>query len=651
MILEEILGQLNALQTQKDFKGALALASRALKRFPDSGDLAVKAAEVFLAVKNYNIAYGLISKVVQRLSQAKRPVPAEVLTRFGQLSIRRNKITEARQAFEKLIAANIRTQAVFVGLGHVALKENNTDLAEAHARAAIALESDSHDCNLLMARICLDRKQLDSAIEWLEKNIKRPDVHGESVDLWLSTLKNQNKLRYAQDVLHEQANQYPKVLEFVYGFAALAHRSGEYKLARPSLEKALKLSPANYRILYELAVLERLSGNIPDSMSYVERSLECFPDNPPALRIHAMEHKFAFGDPQFSRLNYASANYAAFKDADQIQLHYALAKAFDDAGDFDVAFRHYAIGGEKKLQKAAYEPASVDKMLGMLTTYITADNIKATNDRGTEDETPVFILGMPRSGTSLLEQILASHPDVYGAGELRFLSSVIENMIIKNDAIHVGDNEPVFPSGEFASWKARGDHYSQHLHKLAGEPKKRIVDKMPGNYNYVGMINALMPKAHVIHSQRHPLDTCLSCYRILFSEGQTWSYSLADLAHQYRKYWDLMAHWRQQFPGFMYEVYYEQTVADVEGQARALIDYLGLPWDDNCLNFHKTDRAVKTASASQVRKPIYSTSAYRWKKYESYLQPLIEELGDIVQEYEERVQQRIESRTFGAQAF
>lgn len=640
------LEKLNELQEAKNYNAALTYASRILRKFPDNGDIAVAVAKLYETVKHYDVALKLVSRVVAALSQVRRPVPPGVLLSFGELALRNHRVSDARHAFEKLLPTGYRKESILVGLASVALQEKRFDDAENLVSQAIDLTKDNRNARFVLAEIFLAKNRDEDAIELLEQNIRKPPPHGESIDLWLSTLKKLNRDRYAQETLEELSQNFPKVLEFSYGFGTLAHRAGEYSAAREALRVALELSPENNRILHELAILERLAGNIEKSMDYAERTLTQNPENPAALRTHAMEHQFCYGDPAFSRLLKVSANYANFSDSDQIQLHFALGKAFDDVADYEVAFKHYAVGGLKHQKLEPYDRREAEKVNKMLIRYITRENLEKTNDQGTEDETPVFILGMPRSGTSLLEQILASHPDIYGAGELKYLGGVIENMIINSNAIHIGEKDPIFTKEQMIGWAARGDRYIQQLRKLSGNAPKRIVDKMPGNYNYVGMIHALMPRARIIHSQRHPVDTCLSCYRILFSEGQLWSYELTDLAHQYRKYWNIMSHWRDQFPGRMYEVFYEQTVADVEGQARALIAHLGLPWNDNCLKFYETDRAVKTASASQVRKPIYTSSAYRWKKYEQHLSPLIEELSDIIEIYEEQVKTRIESRQF-----
>jgi len=292
------------------------------------------------------------------------------------------------------------------------------------------------------------------------------------------------------------------------------------------------------------------------------------------------------------------------------------------------------IGGEKKRRTEQYNERANARMFQLLPQLVNAKTVSESKERGCDSELPVFILGMPRSGTSLMEQILSSHPDIFGAGELKILPAVLDNIVIGGNRVRLNEPEPFFPAEEHASWEMRGQRYVDRLERLAPNPYKRIVDKMPGNFTMVGLIHAILPKARIIHSRRHPVEVCLSCYRIHFAEGQQWSYNLRELGRYYKRYWNLMNDWREQFPDAMLEVRYEDNVADVEGQARRLIDYLGLEWHDGCLEFYNTDRPVMTASASQVRKPIYTTSTNRWRKYEKYLQPLLEELGDIVPQYE-----------------
>jgi hypothetical protein len=320
----------------------------------------------------------------------------------------------------------------------------------------------------------------------------------------------------------------------------------------------------------------------------------------------------------------------------------------EDVGELDAAFRHYFVAGAKKRKLEKYNESESMKLGKIIPQVVTPHNLNIAKDHGFESETPVFILGMPRSGTSLMEQILSAHPAIFGAGELKYLTGVLENIGLgenKGLRLRMGDKDPVFDYDLNASWADRGQKYVEKLNKLANDSKyKRIVDKMPGNYNFVGLIHAILPNAKIIHSRRHPVETCLSIYRIHFAEGHQWSYNLRELGRHYKRYWDLMNYWRTAFPGVMYEAVYEENVHDVESSAKKLIEYLGLDWDDNCLNFYNVDRPVKTASVTQVRKPIYKTSTNRWRKYEKFLGPLLEELGDIVPQYESEIAHLLDSK-------
>jgi tetratricopeptide (TPR) repeat protein len=486
----------------------------------------------------------------------------------------------------------------------------------------------------VLAEIQIDKKDDEAALRSLERNIDREDLHGDSLDLWLATLKRLGRDRYTQQKLEELVAKYPKKPEFMFGLGVVSHRAGEIPIARPALEKADQMLPNNARILHEWGVLERTAGNIERSQELIGRSLALQPEQPAALRTYGTEHKYRYGDPEFTRLNYAAARISDLEALDQVHMHYALGKAFEDVEELDTAFRHYEIAGVKKRRVERYDERGAVQMFKVMPQLVNAKTIAQDPQPGCQSDVPVFILGMPRSGTSLLEQILSSHPDVFGAGELKFMPGVLDNISVGGRRVGLNDTEPVFRSEENASWEMRGQRYVEKLQKLADKPYKRIVDKMPGNYTLLGLIHAVLPNAHIIHSRRHPVETCLSNYRIHFAEGQHWSYNLRELGRYYKRYWHLMNHWREQFPGAMLEVRYEDNVADVEGQARRVIEYLGLDWDPNCLNFYNTDRPVKTASATQVRKPIYTTSTNRWRKFEKYLGPLLEELGDIPAQYE-----------------
>jgi hypothetical protein len=239
---------------------------------------------------------------------------------------------------------------------------------------------------------------------------------------------------------------------------------------------------------------------------------------------------------------------------------------------------------------------------------------------GIDDERPVFIIGMPRSGSTLVEQILSSHPDVYGAGEVKYLSRALGQLRDRFPSLQKYPQmmEKITP----AQLDIVGKNYLAALSNGAGDAK-RITDKLLTNYFFVGLIHLLYPKAKFIHTARDPVDTCLSGFTKLFKDDMPHSYDLGELGRYYGKYRELMAHWAKVLPkGTLTTVVYEDVVANTEKEARALIEFLGLEWNDKCLEFHKSDRPVKTASVAQVRKPIYKTAVKRWKKYGDGLKPL-----------------------------
>jgi hypothetical protein len=243
---------------------------------------------------------------------------------------------------------------------------------------------------------------------------------------------------------------------------------------------------------------------------------------------------------------------------------------------------------------------------------------------------------MPRSGTTLVEQILASHPQVLAGGELQFAHQVLDQYLLpgnfKLDHGLMRELNMRTPMAE------RGRMYLEKIDSLYPERAGRYVtDKLPGNFKLLGLMAAMLPNAHFIHCRRDPIDNCISCYTQLFTSGHEWSYDLGELGRFYRRYWDVMAHWRRTLPGRFLEVRYEDMVANTEAGARQLLEWCGLDWNERVLRFYETKRPVKTASVSQVRQPIYTTSAGRWKKWEPHIPALLHEIGPIEKSYWDEV--------------
>lgn len=643
--VQKAINAIDQLQGQRKYQAALEMARREVQAHKGSRPLALKLAELLEICKEFTQAAALYRNVHEAIQAEGGSSDISILLGLANCLYRSSEYAQATKLYDDLYGKVSNHPDVLAGKAALARHHKDYEAASKYAKEALSIDKHHKSATFELAEVLIHAGEEDAAVKVLESNLRRKDVHGDSIDLWMGTLSKLNRDRYAQDTLEELSKTYPDIVEFVYGFGVLANRAGEITLARPAFENAMNLSPNNPRIIYELGVLERIAGNIKRSNELIEKALVLQPDNPAALRTFGADIKYEYGDDNYKRLNYVAAKFSEFSPVEQIHLHYALAKVGEDVGELDAAFRHYAVAGAKKRKIEHYNERDAAKLSQVIPKVVTPENLKKANEIGSQSDVPVFILGMPRSGTSLMEQILSAHPDIFGAGELKILTGVLENIGLgenKGLRLRMGEKDPVFDYDANVSWAERGDKYVERLKKLADGDYKRIVDKMPGNCNFVGLIHAILPNAKIIHSRRHPVETCLSCYRIHFAEGHFWTYNLRELGRHYRRYWDLMKYWREAFPGVMYEAIYEENVADTEGSARKLIDYLGLDWNERCLEFYNVDRPVKTASVTQVRKPIYKTSTNRWRKYEKHLGPLLDEIGDIVEAYEAEIAHLIE---------
>jgi len=304
-------------------------------------------------------------------------------------------------------------------------------------------------------------------------------------------------------------------------------------------------------------------------------------------------------------------------------LDFALSRLAEQGQRYDEAFRYLTAANRLARKQTHYDVARMEVFFKDTRTVFSREFFARRTGFGLLDRTPIFIVGMMRSGSSLVEQILASHPDVHGAGELTDLKQIIYYFDGALNLQAYPDQVPDLGADQVA---ARAREYLRRLRDRGGEAL-RVTDKMPGNFRYLGMIHLLFPRAKIIHCRRHPLDVCLSCYRLYFSGAHPYAYNLRELGHYYRLYEGLMQHWHNVMPGAIHDIQYESLVADQEAETRRLLDFCELPWHSGCLDFHKSERAVMTASLSQVREPIYHSSLQKWQAYEACLGPLIEALG------------------------
>jgi hypothetical protein len=359
---------------------------------------------------------------------------------------------------------------------------------------------------------------------------------------------------------------------------------------------------------------------LDEARAALERALTVEPRDAASFRLLGSLKRFAADDPSLATMERLSQDADALTPSAQIDLHFALAKAYEDIDRPKHAFRHLMRGNMLQRQQINYDEAAVLGTLARIAETFTPDLMQRLSGGGNPSTQPIFIIGMPRSGTTLVEQMLAAHPAVQAGGERQDFAMALAASVPGAYPQNLAAATP-------AQLTALGAAYVSRL-TAAPPTAERFTDKLPSNFIFAGLIHLALPNARIIHTRRDPLDTCLSCFSILFGGEQRFAYDLGELGRYYRAYETLMAHWRSVLPaGVMIEIEYEDVVADTEHAARAIVAHCGLPWDDACLQFHEVERPVLTASAAQVRQPVYRNSVGRWRAYEEELGPLIEALG------------------------
>jgi tetratricopeptide (TPR) repeat protein len=365
--------------------------------------------------------------------------------------------------------------------------------------------------------------------------------------------------------------------------------------AKAQFEKVLRVAPRHVSALIGMGILARTEGRFDDARALLNRALEANPKNPVAWAALVGLRKMTSSDGAW--LERAEEIVAGgIAPVDEVAVRFAMGKYCDDVGEFERAFKNYKRANELlKTFTHKYQPANVAS--GASTSM-----------------KPVFVVGMMRSGTSLVEQIIASHPAATGAGELEFWHDVMHKhgALIRRELL----DEPLRKELAEAYLSVLARHSVDAL---------RVVDKAPINSDYLGVIHSVFPNARIIYMRRDPIDICLSCYFQQFSAVLNFTMDLSDLAHYYREHQRLMAHWRAVLPSeAILDVPYAELVADQEGWTRKILDFVGLEWDQRCLDFHNTQRTVVTASYWQVRQRIYSGSVERWRNYRKYIGPLLD---------------------------
>ena len=436
-----------------------------------------------------------------------------------------------------------------------------------------------------------------------------------------------------------------KYPEAIASARALVDLDPQFAASHITLGNALSVANKPEEAIEAYRTALKLQSNHVGALSGLAQQLKTVGRQEEAIEVHRQN---IAANPRHAEPYWQLANLKVFRFSDQeiedmetllkdteledlarVQLHNALGMAYEHLKNYRLAFKNFELCNELRRESEKYDPVKTEVTTDHLIKVFSQEFLEKNAGHGVSDASPILIVGLPRSGSTLIEQILASHSQVEGTHELSDLARVAA-AIPKS----VGDRFPLnLPALKPKAWGKIGKQYLERtLSYRSGS--LHFTDKNPNNFIYAGMLRLALPNARIINARRHPLDSCFGSYKQLFASGQPFTYDLTEVGEYYLQYQRLMDHWHEVLPGAVLDVKYEDVVGDLETQVRRILDYCGLPFEEACLNFHQTERSVKTASSEQVRQPVYSSSVNLWKNYAPYLSELIEVLHPLLREDE-----------------
>ena len=601
-----------AVEAASQFEAALALK-------PDS-------AEILSNLGNALAAAGRHAQALESFRQALKLKPDLAIAHhnMGVALAALDRPEDAVAQFEKVVALQPNNVDGYVRLGNVLVTLQRSEDALAQYKRALGLHQRSAGAQAGVGTALALLNRHEEAVPYLQKAVALAPQVAEFHNNLANSLT-------ALDRCDEAIVHFRQALSLKPSFTAphanlgnALESLGQMDEALVSYQAAIAADPREPANHHNIGNLLRILGRFEESRHAFEKAIALAPNKAEYYRGLSDSMTFTAADNHLVVAMEDLTGRDTLPDKERAELHFALAKAYDDLGQTEPAVRHLLEANRLTRREVDYdEPESLGQLRRIASVFTS--KMMREQDGGNPSTVPIFIIGMPRSGSTLIEQILASHPEVYGAGELPDFSKLAGTICQRDEAtMPFAEMMVPIPAGELAQLGAK---YLAGIVALA-PTAAHITDKMPSNFRLAGLIHLVFPNAKIIHARRNPVDTCLSCFSKLFRRNQPFSYELRELGRYYRAYERLMDHWRRVLPeGTMLEVQYETLVADFEAQSRRIIAHCGLDWDPSCLAFHRTERPVRTASSMQVRQPLYQSAVGRWKAYEPWLGPLLEELG------------------------
>lgn len=550
----------------------------ALSNTPDDVAIQLRLVECLTEERELIEAADLVQQVIasHRQNGWAHHLLAVILTRTGQWA-------EALEFAEKAIALIPDRAEAWAQLADIQIRQEKFMEADKTARQALKLDPLSAYANHLQARAKAKLERFDEAERQYQKVLSLDPDYADS-------LAGLTTLYYEQDRLE-----------------------GALEMS----VETLRLEPDRHQILSVVGQIHEQLGDLERGAASHEDAIRAKPDFAEGYFQLSNLHRFSSDDPMVTEME-RIRSLETLDRTNRYNISFALANAYHRQSRYSEAFSLYVEGNHLLAEGSGYDPDDIQKRVEAIKRTFTQTYLENAYLKGTPDPTPVFILGMPRSGTTLCEQILSSHRDVYGAGELVQMSGFAVNEMQKISLGRYPEWIDYLTQDQISTF---ANSFISGIRKLSPDTR-HITDKTPGNFMYIGLIRLAFPNAKIIHCHRDPMDNCLSMFRTAFAGRHYYSCDLEHLGHYYNSYVEVMDHWNSVLPGRLYDWHYETAVNDVETATRKLLDFLDLEWDENCLDFHRSKRRVNTASVTQVRQPIYTSSVGGWQNYSAELAPL-----------------------------
>jgi len=569
------------------------------------------------------------SKAFEAVIRMRPDVP-DAHNQLGNQLKAEGRLADAVAAYERALELAPEHVGVLNNLASAHSAMGRVEDAEKCYRRALQIDPNASDVLSNLGTFLMSRDRLNEAEGCYRKALEAQSASAELYNNLGVVLHKLGRVGEAETVLRRAVDLRPDSVTAWHNLGNVLMDAGRLDEAEGLHRRALELAPDSADAHRNLGVTLAVLGRPAEAEQAYRRALEIQPDRGEVYYRLAEVKRFEPDDPDLLRIEDLLGRDGLSAN-DRVYLHYAAGKACADAGANASSFRHYRAGASSRRAQFDYDVGADEAQFEGIADAFPVRTVARVMSGGHDSDVPVFVVGMPRSGTTLVENLLAAHARIHGAGE-RF---DIDRLVAETSRSR-GVDFPAWAAGlEDADWRRLGAQYAGNLAEVA-PGAARIVDKMPNNFRYLGLIAGMLPNTRIIHVRREPADTCVSCFTHLFENEELFSYDLEELGRFYRAYSRLMDHWTAVLPGcFLMTVRYEDIIEEPERMARALIEHCGLEWDPACLAFAEggragaVPRAVTTASLVQVRQPLYRSAIGRWRFYEDHLGPLLNALGDL----------------------